>query len=85
MGLFARVQTPRYVADNVGVSVERSSFLPLLRLSGEKEARALVLNPCGQLVAVFERDKLLEREDRRKCTWSAPPETVDLVNGTEAN
>lgn len=67
MGLFARVQTPEYVGDNVGVSVERSSFLPLLRLSGEKEGRALVLNPCGQLVAVFERDKLLEREDRRKC------------------
>lgn len=31
--LFVRVQTPQYVADNVGASIERSSLLPLLRLS----------------------------------------------------
>ena len=28
--LFPRVQTPRYVPDNVGMSIERSSLIPLL-------------------------------------------------------
>jgi len=85
MGLFARVQTPRYVADNVGASVECSSFLPLLRLSGEKEARALCFEPMRTVVGSIRVGQAPRKGRQEEVRGSAPPETVDLVNGSELN